>query len=78
MDPIYVCGPARTPIGKFGGSFADLTPADLSLPAAKAAIARAGITPEDVDEVIWRAAARTPRARSASGPACPRSPPPGP
>jgi acetyl-CoA C-acetyltransferase len=53
MDPIYVCGPARTPIGKFGGSFADLTPADLSLPAAKAAIARAGITPEDVDEVIW-------------------------
>lgn len=53
MDPIYVFGPSRTPIGKFGGSLSSLTPADLSIPAATAAIERAGITPADIDETIW-------------------------
>ena len=53
MDPIYICGPSRTPIGKFGGALSSLTPAELSVPAARAAIERSGITPADVDEVIW-------------------------
>jgi acetyl-CoA C-acetyltransferase len=53
MDPIYVCGPSRTPIGKFGGGLSSLTPAELSVPAAIAAMERAGVSPEHVTEVIW-------------------------
>ncbi len=52
-DPIYVCGPSRSPIGKFGGGLSSLTPADLSVPVAIAAMERAGVSPEQVDEVIW-------------------------
>ncbi len=52
-DPIYVCGPSRSPIGKFGGGLSSLTPADLSVPVATAAMERAGASPDIVDEVIW-------------------------
>jgi acetyl-CoA C-acetyltransferase len=52
-SPIYVCGPSRSAIGKFGGGLASLMPADLSIPVAQAAIARAGATPELIDETIW-------------------------
>ena len=53
MDPIYICGPSRSPIGKFGGTLSGLTPAELSVPVARAAMERAGISPDDIDEVIW-------------------------
>ncbi len=43
----------RTPIGKFGGSLASLTAADLGVVAAKAAIERAGIQPDHVEEIIF-------------------------
>jgi len=52
-EPIYVCGASRTPIGKFGGALASLMPADLSIPAAVAAIERSGATPELIEETIW-------------------------
>jgi acetyl-CoA C-acetyltransferase len=41
----------RTPIGKYGGSFRDVHPAELGAIAARAAVEHAGITPDDVDEV---------------------------
>jgi acetyl-CoA C-acetyltransferase len=43
----------RTPIGKFGGSLASLTAADMGVVAAKAAMERAGIQPEQVEEAIF-------------------------
>lgn len=52
-DPIYLCGPVRSPIGKFGGGLASLMPADLSIPIARAAIERAGASRELIDETIW-------------------------
>ena len=49
---IVILGAARTPIGKFGGSFKDVHAAELGAVAARAAIARAGIAAEDVQEVL--------------------------
>ena len=51
-DPVVIVGVARTPMGGFQGDFAPLAASDLGGVAIKAAIARAGIKPEDVQEVI--------------------------
>jgi len=53
MKPVYVLSAARTPIGKFGGSFASLSAADLGTVAAKAAIERSGLPAAAVDETIF-------------------------
>ncbi len=53
MRPVYVLSAARTPIGKFGGSFASLAAADLGEVAAKAAIERSGLPAAAVDETIF-------------------------
>ena len=53
MQAVYILSAVRTPIGKFGGSLASLTAADLGVVAAKAAIERAGILPEQVEETIF-------------------------
>ena len=42
---------ARTPIGKYGGSFRDVHPAELGAVAARAAVERAGISPHDIEDV---------------------------
>ena len=49
---VVILSAARTPIGRYGGSFKDLHPAELGAVAARAAIARAGIDASDVDEVL--------------------------
>jgi acetyl-CoA C-acetyltransferase len=49
---VVILSAARTPIGRYGGSFRDLHPAELGAVAARAAIARAGIAASDVDEVL--------------------------
>ena len=43
---------ARTPVGKFGGAFKDISAPDLGATAIKAALERAGISPDMVDEVV--------------------------
>jgi acetyl-CoA C-acetyltransferase len=48
---VVVLGAARTPIGKYGGSFKDLHPAELGAVASRAALERAGLAPADVEEV---------------------------
>ncbi len=53
MQAVYILSAVRTPIGKFGGSLASLTAADMGVVAAKAAIERAGIQPEQVEESIF-------------------------
>lgn len=53
MGDVYILSAARTPIGKFGGSLAGMSAADMGVVAAKAAIERAGILPEHVEESIF-------------------------
>src|SRR5689334_6597050 len=53
MTDVFIISAVRTPIGKFGGSLAGLTAADMGTIAAKAAIDRAHVQPEDVEESIF-------------------------
>ncbi|WP_031086630.1 acetyl-CoA acetyltransferase, partial [Streptomyces sp. NRRL WC-3549] len=49
---VVICEPLRTPIGRFGGAFAQQTPAALAARVVAEVVARTGIDPERVDEVI--------------------------
>jgi acetyl-CoA C-acetyltransferase len=53
MQDVYILSAARTPIGKFGGSLASLTAADMGVVAAKAAMERAGVRPGQIEETIF-------------------------
>ncbi len=53
MNPVYILSAVRTPIGKFGGSLVSQSAADLGTVAAKAAMERAGIQPQQVEETIF-------------------------
>src|SRR5208337_3918692 len=53
MPDVYILSAVRTPIGKFGGSLASMTAADMGVVAAKAAIERAGVRSEQVEESIF-------------------------
>jgi acetyl-CoA C-acetyltransferase len=50
--PVLIVGAKRTPIGKYGGSLRDVHPAELGAVAARAALAEAAASPDDVDEVL--------------------------
>ena len=53
MQSVYILSAVRTPIGKFGGSLASPTAADMGIVAAKAAMDRAGIQPAQIEETIF-------------------------
>ena len=53
MREVYIVSAVRTPIGKFGGSLASMTAADMGVVAAQAAIERAGIRPDQIEETIF-------------------------
>src|SRR6202521_1523618 len=53
LQGIYILSALRTPIGKFGGTLASLTAADMGVVAAKAAMERAGGDPTQVEETIF-------------------------
>jgi acetyl-CoA C-acetyltransferase len=53
MHEVYILSAARTPIAKFGGSLASMTAVDMGVIAAQAAIGRAGVRPDQVDETIF-------------------------
>ena len=52
MRDAFIVGAARTPIGKFGGGLATTPATELGAVAIRAAVERAGIAPERVDEVF--------------------------
>ena len=52
-DPVVIVGAARTPMGGFQSDFASLSAHDLGGVAIKAAIERACVKPEQVDEVLF-------------------------
>ncbi|MEO8298111.1 MAG: acetyl-CoA C-acetyltransferase [Burkholderiales bacterium] len=51
-DPIVIVSAARTPMGGFQGDLAALTAPQLGAAAIRAAVERAGLTPEAVEEVL--------------------------
>ncbi|MGZ4837780.1 MAG: thiolase family protein [Terriglobales bacterium] len=53
MSDVFILSAVRTPIGKFGGALASLSAADLGVVAAKAALERAGVSPDQVEETIF-------------------------
>jgi len=52
LSEVLIVGAARTPIGRYGGSLRNVHPADLGAAASKAAMARAGVSPSLIDEVL--------------------------
>ncbi|HWM94645.1 MAG TPA: thiolase family protein [Thermoanaerobaculia bacterium] len=52
-NDIVLAAPVRTPIGKFLGSLSSLTAVELGTAAARAALERAGLDPQNVDQVIF-------------------------
>jgi 3-oxoadipyl-CoA thiolase len=52
MPDAVIVATARTPMGRYGGQLKDVRPDDLAALAIKEAIARAGVNPTDIDDVI--------------------------
>jgi acetyl-CoA C-acetyltransferase len=52
VTDVVIVGAARTAIGRYGGAFRNVHPAELGGVAARSAISRAGIDPGAIDEVI--------------------------
>lgn len=52
QDPVVIVGAARTAIGKFGGSLKDTPPERLGGTVIRAAMERAGVSGEQVEEVV--------------------------
>ena len=52
LPDVVIVGAARTPIGRYGGALRNVHPADLGAAAATAAMTRAGISPQTIDEVL--------------------------
>ncbi len=53
MRGVFILSAVRTPIGKYGGSLRDFTAPDLGVLAAQAALERAGVAADEVEEVIF-------------------------
>ncbi len=51
-DPVVLVSGARTAIGRFGGSLKDVEAHELGAAAIREALARAGVEPGEVDEVV--------------------------
>ena len=52
-DPIVIVSAARTPMGGFQGDFSTVAAADLGAAAIKAALERARLAPEAVEEILF-------------------------
>ncbi len=52
MQEAVIVSGARTPIGRFGGAFKDVSASELGSLAIKAALEQANIRPDQVDEVV--------------------------
>jgi len=67
LRDVYILSAVRTPIGKFGGSLASMTAADMGVVAAKAAMECAGVRPEQIEETIFGMPAKPAGARIQRG-----------
>jgi len=53
MKNVYLAGAVRTPIGKFGGTLASWTAADLGVAVAKESLRRAGVPADQITDSLW-------------------------
>ena len=53
MKNVYLAGAVRTPIGRFGGTLASWTAADLGVAVAKESLRRAGVAADQISDSIW-------------------------
>ncbi len=53
MQAVFILSAIRTPIGRYGGSLRDFSAADLGVIAAQAALERAGVAADEVEEVVF-------------------------
>jgi acetyl-CoA C-acetyltransferase len=53
MKNVYLAGTVRTPIGRFGGTLASWTAADLGVAVAKESLHRAGVAADQITDSIW-------------------------
>ncbi|MGI8630940.1 MAG: beta-ketothiolase BktB [Solirubrobacterales bacterium] len=53
MTDVVIASAARTAVGSYGKSLASVPPTELGATAAKAAIERAGIAPDEVEHVVF-------------------------
>ncbi len=79
-NAVYIISHARTPIAAFQGAFASLTAPQLGAIAIRAALQRAGISPDQVDEVLMgnvlsAAIGQAPARQAAKGAGLPNSVP---
>ena len=51
-DAAVILSGCRTPIGTFGGAFKDVSAVELGTVAVREAVRRAGVRPDQVDEVV--------------------------
>ena len=80
-DPIVIVSAARTPIGGLLGDFANLAAWELGAVAIRAAVERAGVPGDAIDEVLMgnclmAGQGRRRHARPCAAPACPTAPAP--
>jgi acetyl-CoA C-acetyltransferase len=52
-EKVVILSAVRTPIGKYGGSFKDTSAVSLGVAASVEAMKRAGVSPSQIDEVIF-------------------------
>ncbi|PQP24250.1 acetyl-CoA C-acetyltransferase [Rhodococcus opacus] len=52
MRDVVICEPLRTPVGRFGGVFKDITPQSLAATVITALVERTGIEGSQIDDVI--------------------------
>ena len=53
LEEVVIVGAARTPIGRYGGQFRDIHPAELGAVATRAALKRATVDPSRIDEALF-------------------------
>ncbi|WP_374275774.1 acetyl-CoA C-acyltransferase [Brevundimonas sp.] len=77
-DPVVICSFARTPMGGFQGVFASVKATELGATAVKAAVERAGLDPDKVEQiymgcVLPAGLGQAPARQAALGAGLPRS-----
>lgn len=53
MKNVYLAGAVRTPIGRFGGTLASWTAADLGVAVARESLRRVGVAPDRINDSVW-------------------------
>lgn len=53
MDDVVIVAGCRTPIGRFGGAFRNLSAVELTIPVMRELVGRTGIDPAIINDIIW-------------------------